>query len=254
MQRRAFVAGMMAGAAWSLVPRPLRALGPSSRFRVARLVLPECPPARAGAERRLVWEVLKRTSVAGELEPLELSPEAPELFEQPFLVFAGEQAYPPLSEDAIARLQRYLLFGGFLFADNCGGPSGSGFDASFRRTVARLFPRRSLKPLGADHTVYRSFYLLDRPHGRVQNRSYLEGVDHQGRTSLVYSGNDLPGAWLRDDFGDWKLPVLPGGEWQRERALRLGVNLVLYALCLDYKRDQVHVETLMRRRRWRSED
>jgi len=34
-------------------------------------------------------------------------------------------------------------------------------------------------------------------------------------------------------------------------ALRTGVNLAMYALCLDYKKDQVHVETLLRQRRWR---
>jgi hypothetical protein len=28
----------------------------------------------------------------------------------------------------------------------------------------------------------------------------------------------------------------------------------MYALCLDYKSDQVHVEYLMRKRRWRPDD
>jgi hypothetical protein len=34
----------------------------------------------------------------------------------------------------------------------------------------------------------------------------------------------------------------------------MGVNLVMYALCLDYKTDQVHVPFIMRRRRWRPDD
>jgi len=38
------------------------------------------------------------------------------------------------------------------------------------------------------------------------------------------------------------------GERQREQAIRLSVNIVLYALCLDYKDDQVHAPFIMRRR------
>ena len=34
---------------------------------------------------------------------------------------------------------------------------------------------------------------------------------------------------------------------QRELAFRMGVNLVMYALCLDYKADQVHVPALLER-------
>jgi hypothetical protein len=31
--------------------------------------------------------------------------------------------------------------------------------------------------------------------------------------------------------------VYPGGEQQREMAVRWGINIVMYALCLDYKAD-----------------
>ena len=34
----------------------------------------------------------------------------------------------------------------------------------------------------------------------------------------------------------------------------MGVNLVMYALCLDYKSDQVHVPFIMKRRRWKPDD
>ena len=45
---------------------------------------------------------------------------------------------------------------------------------------------------------------------------------------------------------------MPGGEAQREMAFRLGINLAMYALCLDYKTDQVHVPFILRRRQWQS--
>jgi hypothetical protein len=36
-------------------------------------------------------------------------------------------------------------------------------------------------------------------------------------------------------------------------SLRLGLNIVMYALCLDYKEDQVHVPFILKRRKWRVE-
>ena len=44
-----------------------------------------------------------------------------------------------------------------------------------------------------------------------------------------------------------------GGERQREMAFRLGINLAMYALCLDYKADQVHVPFILKKRRWKVE-
>ena len=72
-----------------------------------------------------------------------------------------------------------------------------------------------------------------------------------GRAAVIYSRHALGGAWARDDLGNPEYPVTPGGAPQREEAIRLGVNLVMYALCLDYKADQVHVPFIMKRRRWR---
>jgi len=252
LTRREMLARILFGAGCLLLPggRLARALGPASRFRMTRLAVAGLAPARPGAERRLVWELLKRTSVAGDLNSYEISPQSPELFAHPVLLLAGEQGFAPFSAPAVEQLGRYLRFGGFLLADG-GSADPTGFDASLRTAMAQLFPRQSLRPLGADHTIYRSFYLLDRPYGRVLNRSYLEGIEENGRTMVVYSQNDLLGAWARDALGSWELTVTPGGEHQREMAIRMGVNIAMYALCLDYKRDQVHVETLLRRRRWR---
>jgi hypothetical protein len=82
----------------------------------------------------------------------------------------------------------------------------------------------------------------------------MDAVMRDGRMVVAYVQNDLGGAWARDGLGNDALPCQPGGERQREMAYRLGVNLVMYALCLDYKSDQVHVEYLMRKRRFRPDD
>ena len=44
--------------------------------------------------------------------------------------------------------------------------------------------------------------------------------------------------------------MIPGGDTQREEAFRLGVNLVMYALCLDYKTEQAHIDYILRTRRF----
>jgi hypothetical protein len=70
-----------------------------------------------------------------------------------------------------------------------------------------------------------------------------------GRLAVLYSGNDMIGAFARDSLGTWEYEVVPGGELQREKSVRLGVNIAMYALCLDYKEDQVHIPFIMKRRR-----
>jgi hypothetical protein len=82
----------------------------------------------------------------------------------------------------------------------------------------------------------------------VEGPETLEAVMHGDRAAVIYSRHDLAGALERDAVGNHTYGVVPGGERQRETAIRLGVNLVLYALCLDYKDDQVHAPFIMRRR------
>ena len=87
--------------------------------------------------------------------------------------------------------------------------------------------------------------------GRVSVSTELEAVIHDGRVVVLYSQNDLAGAWAKDPLGQYAFQCYPGGELQREHAFRLGINVAMYALCLDYKTDQVHVPFILKRRRWR---
>ncbi|MFB6263425.1 MAG: DUF4159 domain-containing protein, partial [Bradymonadaceae bacterium] len=71
------------------------------------------------------------------------------------------------------------------------------------------------------------------------------------RLPLVVSQNDVLGALERDNFGSWVYDVRPGGSQQREHAFRLAINLTMYALCVNYKADQVHVPFILERRKWK---
>jgi hypothetical protein len=230
------------------------AIGDKDKLSIAQVAYTGNWNPRPTAPRRLLWEVDKRTSIEVALEPVEvrLSDEQA-LRRNPFLYLAGDAALPNFDDGDVSRLRRHLSSGGFLVIDGADARPGGGFDRSVRALVQRLFPREPLAKIAPDHVIYKSFYLLKTPVGRVAAVPYLEGIVHDGRLVIVYSQNDLGGAWARDNFGQWEHEVLPGGDTQRELAFRLGINLAMYSLCLDYKTDQVHVPFILRRRQWQSE-
>ncbi|MFO0621333.1 MAG: DUF4159 domain-containing protein [Polyangia bacterium] len=237
------------------LPAVSHGFGGQDRLELAQVVLTGVAPAQAvprpEALSRLLWELEKRTSI-------EVSPDvvtvhlgdAAALHRHPLLYLAGDRAFPMPSEDELSNLRRHIQLGGLLIIDSAEGRAGGAFDQSVRAMLAKLLPQASLGRLPEDHVLFRSFYLLRVPVGRVIALPYVEAVQLRGRTAIVYSQNDLGGAWARDRFGQWLYDVVPGGEVQREQSLRLGVNLAMYALCLDYKADQVHVPFIMRRRAW----
>lgn len=244
----------------ALTGRPARAIGPGSKFRFGQLQLgsPGTSNPRPNALRRLGWEIEKRTSIDVELEPAIVTPTSETLHETPFLYLAGERELDLPSAAGIENLRRFLTFGGFLLIDSAEGSTDGAFDGSVRKLMSAVFPatgaQKSLELITSDHVVYKSFYLLDKPLGRLAIQPAMEAVVRDGRLVAVYIANDLGGAWSRDDFGNYDFRCEPGGERQRELAFRMGVNLVMYALCLDYKADQVHVPFIMKRRRWKPDD
>jgi hypothetical protein len=244
----ALLAVLLAGAALSRFTGRARAISELTLVDIRSVDYSGGTPSpRASAPQRLAWEVRQRTSVETRLEPTRVRLDDPHVFDSPLLYMTGERAFAPLSDAEVTGLKRFVEFGGFVLIDDA-APQQGGFDASIRRELARAFGEGALGTLAATHTIYRSFYLLERPIGRVEGPDHLEAVMHGGRAAVVYSRHDLGGAWDRDNLGNYLHAVEPGGEGQRETAIRLGVNLVLYALCLDYKDDQVHAPFIMRRR------
>ncbi len=230
----------------SLVGASAYALGEDTRVEIVGVDLGADEP-RETARRRLAWEVRKRTSIETRLAPRRARLDDQTIFETPFLYLAGDEAFEPRSEAEVRGLRRFIEFGGFLLIDDA-SPHEDGFDLSVRRLLRRAFPTDPLAPVPPDHTVFHSFYLLRRPAGRVRGPEHLFGITRGGRLAVAYSRHDLGGALARDNLGTYRFEVTPDGERQREVAARLGVNIVMYALCLDYKDDQVHAPFIMRRR------
>jgi len=270
--RRQILGALGATAAASAVGGPALAFGERSKVDIAELDLGRGTISRPDAWTRLLAEVRATTSVETrnvfDTGIPRLRPSDPELFDHPFVVCLGDGPFPVPDDDGLEQLARYLAYGGFLLFDDVTGSTSSPFHAAVERLVRVLYPTRALAPLPkASHSVYRSFFLYPQPYGRVANFEDLTGVTLGGvrvegdrredttRTPVIVSRNDLSGALERDRSGRYPHPVTPGGESQRREAVKMGINLVMYALTANYKTDQVHVKELIernnrRRRGW----
>jgi len=80
--------------------------------------------------------------------------------------------------------------------------------------------------------------------GRRIVSPFLEGVNMGATTPVIYCPNGLGGAWATDADGGWKHALSPGGERQRQLAFQTGINLIMYAMCGDYKKDRIHLPFL----------
>jgi len=178
-----------------------------------------------------------------------MDPASESLFSQPFVALTGDRWFDPLPDAAVTNLRLYLREGGFLFVDDASGLDDSDFDRAVRRDLARILPGTKIAPVGRDHAIYRSFFILRGVSGRLLVRRHLEGMWLGDITPVLYSRNDLTGAWWRSSGGSFALDVVPGGRRQRIEARKQGINLVLFAVTGNYKRDVVHVRTLLKRMR-----
>ncbi|MEW5693457.1 MAG: DUF4159 domain-containing protein [Candidatus Hydrogenedentota bacterium] len=170
------------------------------------------------------------------------------IFEYPFLYITGHYEFEEFSNDVIHRLRVFLSNGGLLVCDDCAGTSGMGFDKSIRNLIKSIFPDKSLLPLPYDHTIFQTYFLIQdfRIGRRLITRS-VEGVDIGDLTPVLYFRNDLGCAWEMEN-NRWVHNCVPYGELQRALAFKMGVNIVMYALCANYKKDEIHIPEIMRKR------
>lgn len=181
--------------------------------------------------------------------------------------------YWPLSEGTVPNrtgldaLAEYLRTGGMLIIDTQNGASGfGGASAGQMRSIARSLNLPPLAPVGKDHVLTRTFYLLNDFPGRwrgeriwaeapppspdgdtqAEDIPQFDRVDDNVSPVIVGSA-DWAAAWAVDDSGIPLFPIGRQGDRQREMAIRFGVNAVMYALTGNYKSDQVHAPAVLQR-------
>lgn len=254
--RRQFLQLLGLGAAGSALgipgAAPAQAFGVANAFDMPLLEY-DSPGwnSRPTAIRRLLIDVDMRTNIRVVADPSTVRAVPEQLFRTPMLAMTGDRAFPPFPPEAREALRLFLGAGGLWFIDSAEDRLDGGFRTSVVRELEAILPNAPLRRLPDDHVLFQTYYLIDGAPGRVRVVDHLDGVTLDRRTAVLYSHNDLLGAWARDRFGNHEFPVHPGGNRQREMAVRLGVNLAMFALTLDYKDDQVHVPHILRRRRWR---
>ena len=199
---------------------------------------------RRTAPARWALEVVRRTSAPARLSPTVVRADARELLAEPFVVWSGKKAPAPLTRSELRGLRRFFALGGVLLVDEQ-APSRGVFTAAAKKQLKRVIRRGSPIAIGQENVLFRSFYLLDRASGRVDKKVKLEAIVRGGKVQVIFSPNDLLGALARGAGGVHPFDIDTD---QRERSVRLGVNIAMYVLCSNYKDDQVHAPFLMRRR------
>jgi hypothetical protein len=196
--------------------------------------------------------------------PVGVDLEGDEIAGFPLLYWPITEAQATLSQEAVAKLNAYLNYGGMLLIDTRDGDlGGRGANSDLQRLLAGIaIPR--LEPVPLDHVLTRTFYLLQDFPGRYigapvwveaapADADQTEGVPfrnlNDGVSPVILGANDWAAAWAVDDMGAPMLPVGRGftGERQREMAYRSGINIIMYVLTGNYKSDQVHVPALLDR-------
>lgn len=168
--------------------------------------------------------IQRETAVATERRFKSVKLGSDELFEFPFVVMTGEQDFS-LSRRERENLRRYLQSGGFVLAS--AGCSSKEWDKAFRRELARTLRQEEaeLGKLPADHPIFSSFYDIDelKLSHATGEPPFLEGVQVEGKTVLVYSRHGL------NDTAHTEGCCCCGGNEIRN-AMQVNVNILVYAL------------------------
>ncbi|MEK7380672.1 MAG: DUF4159 domain-containing protein [Gemmatimonadota bacterium] len=170
----------------------------------------------------LLKEIGLRTTIPVESREVALTLSDARLWDVPYLYLTGHGNLR-WSEAELVTLRRYLARGGFLHIDD-----SYGMDESVRREVLRLYPENPLVEVPLEHPIYQVVYRFPRGLPKIHEHDNKPaqgfGIFLDGRLVLFYS--------YQSDLGDgWEDPqVHRDPPAIRDAAIRMGVNLVAYAV------------------------
>jgi hypothetical protein len=216
--------------------------------------------SRAGLEG--LSSVLRQRTSFNAADPIGVDVAQDELAFFPLLYWPMTPGQDNLAPATLARINAYMEHGGTILFDtrdqeqDLTGLTGPGTE-TLRRLIGKL-DLPALAPVSKTHVLTKSFYLLQDFPGRWDGGTVWIAADtaesgnqaklsKDGVSSIIVGSNDYAAAWARDASGRPMFPCEPGGERQREMAIRFGVNLVMYTLTGNYKADQVHIPALLER-------
>ncbi len=170
----------------------------------------------------LLAAIRERTGIPTTRREVNVRPLDPALRDYPYVYMTGHGNVRFSPAERVA-LREYLLAGGFLHADD-----NYGLDESFREEIALIFPDAELTEIPPDHPVFHTLYRfpegLPKIHEHDGKPPQAFGIFVEGRLVVFYSyESDLGDGWEDETVHEDPAET-------REQALRMGVNIFLYAL------------------------
>ena len=147
---------------------------------------------------------------------------SPDLFNYPFVHMTGH-GNVVFSPSDVQNLRNYLLGGGFLHIDD-----NYGLDQFIRPEIKKLFPNNTMVELPYNHEIFGFPYSfpkgLPKIHEHDNKPPQAFAIFENGRMVLLYT--------YETDLGDgWEDEAVHNNPPEvREKALKMGVNILYFAL------------------------
>jgi hypothetical protein len=144
-----------------------------------------------------------------------------DIFQYPLLHMTGH-GNVFFSEDDVENLRNYLTSGGFLHIDD-----NYGMEPYITKELKKIFPNNELIELPKTHEIFNYVYKfpdgLPKIHEHDGKRPQAFGIFYEGRLVLLFT--------YESDLSDgWEDPEVHNDPQEiREKALRMGANIVKYA-------------------------
>ncbi|WP_282030927.1 DUF4159 domain-containing protein [Winogradskyella eximia] len=144
-----------------------------------------------------------------------------DIFQFPFLHMTGH-GNVFFSDDDAENLRNYLISGGFLHIDD-----NYGMEPYITKELKKVFPNNDLVEIPKDHKIFSSAYEfangLPKIHEHDGKAPQAFGIFYESRLVLLFT--------FESDLGDgWEdQEVHNDPEDVREKALKMGANIVKYA-------------------------
>ncbi len=178
--------------------------------------------SNASSLPNLLKYIEKNTSISVHKSEYKIKLTNESLSKYPFLYLNGHGNIK-LSDDEIIALRSTLMNGAFLHADD-----NYGMDKSFRREMKRVFPNKEFLNLPNNHPLFDSYYNLPnglpKIHEHDNKPPQALALFEEDRMIVLYT--------YESDLGDgWEDASVHKDPWPvRESALKMGVNIIYFAL------------------------
>ncbi|PIA77826.1 hypothetical protein BFR04_10410 [Gaetbulibacter sp. 4G1] len=144
-----------------------------------------------------------------------------DIFQYPFLYMTGH-GNVFFSETDAENLRNYLISGGFLHIDD-----NYGMQPYITKELKKVFPNQELIELPANHNIFNNVYKfqkgLPKIHEHDGKRPQAFGIFNNDRLVLLFTyESDLGDGWEDAEVHNDPADV-------REKALKMGANIVKYA-------------------------